>query len=184
MAKAEGLEGLVQFQEAGGDFLPFNDDSFDVAMSFTAMQYVDADQMIRQMMRVTKPSGRVGVLARGDDRPNLINVPLKAEIKSKIEGVRTVRHNPLGCNDASLYRRFHQAGLSDIRIFPQLAIFTSSSDGPRLEDMQDRFGPILSGVELEEFREAYHQALADGSFFLAEWFHCAVGTISIGGPSG
>ena len=28
--------------------------------------------------------GRVAVLARGDDRPNLINAPLRVELKSKI----------------------------------------------------------------------------------------------------
>lgn len=176
MARAEGLGEILQFQEAGGDSLPFPEDSFDVAMSFTAIQYVDADQMIREMMRVTRPGGRVGVLARGDDRPNLINLPVRAEIKSRIEGVRNVRHNPLGCNDASLYRRFHQAGLTGVKMFPQLAIFTPESDGPRLDDMQDRFVPILNGEELDQFRGAFGEATADGSFFVAEWFHCAVGT--------
>ena len=119
----------------------------------------------------------MAVLARGDDRPNLINLPLRVELKSKIEGVRNQRHNELGCNDASLYRRFHQAGLTKVKMFPQLAVFTPASDGPRLDDVQDRFVPILNAEELEEFRGALGQALGDGSFFVAEWFHCAVGTI-------
>ena len=76
MVSREGLDGIIRFQESGGDSLPFPDDSFDVAVSFTAMQYVDADRMLAEMMRVTGPGGRVAVLARGDDRPNLINVPL------------------------------------------------------------------------------------------------------------
>ncbi len=145
-------------------------------MSFTAMQYVDADRMLTEMMRVTGPGGRVAVLARGDDRPNLITVPLRAELKSKIEGVRNQRRNELGCNDASLYRRFHQAGLTKVKMFPQLAVFTLATDGPRLDDVQDRFLNVLDAEELEEFRGALAQALEDGSFFVAEWFHCAVGT--------
>ncbi len=176
MVRREGLDDIVRFQESSGDALPFPDNSFDVAMSFTAMQYVDADRMLTEMMRVTGPGGRVAVLARGDDRPNLINVPLRAELKSKIEGVRTQRQNELGCNDASLYRRFHQAGLIKVRTFPQLAVFTPATDGARLDDVQDRFLHVLDAEELEEYKGALDQALGDGSFFVAEWFHCAVGT--------
>ena len=176
MVSMEGLEDVIRFQESGGDSLPFPDNSFDVAMSFTVFQYLDADRMLKEMMRVTGPGGRVAVLARGDDRPNLINVPLRAELKSKTERVRTQRHNELGCNDASLYRRFHQAGLTKVKMFPQLAVFTPASDGPRLDDVQDRFLHVLDAEELDEFRAALGQALGDGSFFVAEWFHCAVGT--------
>ncbi|MFB3091800.1 MAG: methyltransferase domain-containing protein, partial [Dehalococcoidia bacterium] len=158
--------------------LPFPDRSFDLAMSFTVMQYVDADQMIREMMRVIKPGGRVAVLARGDDQPNIINAPLRAELKAKAESQRTERYNELGCNDASLYRRFHQGGLTQVKMFPQLVVFTASSDGARLEDMHDRILPTLNVEEAEEYRSAVAQAQADGSFFLAEVFHCAVGTKS------
>ncbi len=142
MVRNEGLEGVVEFREGSGDTLPFPDRSFDVAMSFTAVQYVDADQMIREMMRVIKPGCRVGVLARGDDQPNIINAPFRAELKAKAESQRTERYNKLGCNDASLYRRFHQAGLTQVKMFPQLAIFTASSDGARLEDMHCLVVPV------------------------------------------
>ena len=176
MVSREELDDIVRFQESSGDSLPFPDNSFDVAMSFTAIQYVDADRMLTEMMRVTGPGGRVAVLARGDDQPNLINVPLRAELKSKIDGVRNQRHNDLGCNDASLYQRFHQAGLTKVKMFPQLAVFTPATDGPRLDDVQDRFAHILDAEELVEFRGALSQALGDGSFFIGEWFHCAMGT--------
>ncbi len=118
------------------------------------------------------------MLARGDDEPNLINAPLPAELKAKAESQRNERPNELGCNDASLYRRFHQAGLTQVKMFPQLAIFTTSSDGDRLQDMQERVLPALSAAEVEEFRSSVAQAQADGSFFIAELFHCAVGTKS------
>jgi len=68
--------------------------------------------------------------------------------------------------------------LTQVKMFPQLAIFTASSDGARLEDMHDRIVPTLSAEEAEEYRSAVAQAQADGSFFLAEVFHCAVGTKS------
>ena len=61
-------------------------------------------------------------------------------------------------------------------MFPQLAIFTTSSDGDRLQDMHDRVVPALSAEEAEEYHSAVAQAQAEGSFFVAEIFHCAVGT--------
>jgi hypothetical protein len=87
------------------------------------------------------------VLAQGDDRPNLVNVALRAELKAKVEGQRNEWPNELGCNDASLYRRFHQAGLSKVKMFPQLAIFTPSTNGVGLQDMQTHFLSVLSSRE-------------------------------------
>lgn len=176
LVKSEGLDGVVEFREGSGDSLPFPDSSFDVAMSFTAMQFVDADRMMSEMVRVIKPGGRVAVLARGDDHPNIINAPLRAELKAKAESQRMERFHKLGCNDAGLYRRFHQAGLTQVKMFPQLAIFTPSSDGANLSDLHDRVVPALSAAETEEYYDAVAQAQADGSFFVAELFHCAVGT--------
>jgi SAM-dependent methyltransferase len=52
MAQSEGLAEVLTFQEGGGESLPFPDNSFDVAMSLTAIQYVDADRMLREMRRL------------------------------------------------------------------------------------------------------------------------------------
>ena len=176
LVKNDGLGDIIKFEVSTGDSLPFADDSFDVAMSFTAIQYPDADRMLAEMRRVIRPGGRVGVLARADDRPNLINVSVREEIKSRIEGQTAQRHNELGCNDASLYRRFHKAGLIKVKMFPQLAIFTPQSDGARVADFRDSFNSVLAMEELAEFRRALDVALEEGSFFVAQWFHCAVGT--------
>lgn len=176
MVKSQGLEEVVSFCEGSGDSLPFPDGSFDVVMSFTAAQFVNADRMMREAVRVIKPGGRVAVLARGDDRPNLLNAPLRPELQVKVEGHRNERSNELGCNDASLYRRFLQAGLTELKMFPQLAIFTPTTDAARLEDIEGQILPILSSAEAEEFTRAVAQARAEGSYFVAEWFHCAVGS--------
>lgn len=176
MVKSEQLESLIDFREGKGDALPFPDSDFNVAMSFTAMQYVDADKMIKEMIRVIKPGGRVAVLARGDDEPFIINTSLPDELKAKAESQRSKRSNERGCNDASLYRRFHQAGLTQIKMFPQLAIYTDSSDGARLQDILDRIIPSLTLEEAEVFRHSIAQAHENGGFFIAEPFHCAVGT--------
>ena len=171
LVRSEGLEGTIEFRHGSGDSLPFPDQSFDVSMSFTVIQFVDADLMLQEMMRVTKPGGRIAVLARGDDRPNIINAPLRAELKAKAEAQRVDLANELGCGDASLYRRFHQAGLIQVKMFPQLVTY---SDQARWQNTQDRIFPALSPEEAEEYQAGVAQAQAEGSFFIAEHFHCAV----------
>src|SRR5262249_12766676 len=61
LAKQEGLEGVIEFREGRAEALPFPEGSFDVAMSSTVIQRVEADRMLREMVRVVKPGGRVAV---------------------------------------------------------------------------------------------------------------------------
>ena len=175
LAKNDGLDDVINFEESGGDDLPFSDASFDVAISFTAIQFPDADRMLAEMRRVTRPGGRVAVLARGDDRPNLININVGTELKSKVEGVRSKGQNELGCRDASLYQRFYQAGFSGIKIFPQLVVYTPDKDASQLENKKADVSTVLNAEELAELNRAIASAVEEGSFFIAEWVHCAAG---------
>ena len=77
--------------------------------------------------------------------------------------------------DTSLYRRFHQAGLTKVKMFPQLA---TNTDRERLRFLQGEILPALNPVEVEEWRTALAEAEAEGTFFIAEPYHCAVGTKS------
>ena len=54
-------------------------------MSVTVVEEVDANQMLAEMARVTKPGGRVAVIARALDRPFLMNLSLPPDLKSKVE---------------------------------------------------------------------------------------------------
>lgn len=58
-----GAEGLrVKFQPADAEALPFDDDSFDVVIStFGVMFTPDQDAAAREMLRVCKPGGRIGM---------------------------------------------------------------------------------------------------------------------------
>lgn len=96
-------------------------------------------------------------------------------MKVKAEAQRDQEaHNPQGCDDASLYRRFHQAGLIQVKMFPQLAVYTVRT---RLQFMQqNQTFPILTPEEVEEWRAAITEAEAQGTFFIAELFNCAVVT--------
>jgi len=59
-ARAEGLE--VAFQVADAEALPFEDDSFDVALStFGVMFTPDSGRVARELTRVVRSGGRVGI---------------------------------------------------------------------------------------------------------------------------
>jgi ubiquinone/menaquinone biosynthesis C-methylase UbiE len=59
-ARAEGLP--VRFQVADAENLPFPDASFDVVLStFGAMFTPDHDRVAREMLRVLRPGGRLGM---------------------------------------------------------------------------------------------------------------------------
>jgi ubiquinone/menaquinone biosynthesis C-methylase UbiE len=173
LAQEERLEGAITFQPGNAEALPFRDNSFDVVLSSTVMELLDADQMLREMVRVAKPGGRIAVVVRAVDMQSVANLPLRAELKLKVESLPNGVAGERGCADLSLYRRFHQAGLDDIRMFPQLATYT---DRGRLHDVQERILATLDPEEAHEWTVAADQAEAQGTFFIALPFHCAVGT--------
>jgi ubiquinone/menaquinone biosynthesis C-methylase UbiE len=175
LARHEALEHLISFREGNAEALPFPDSSIDVAMSSTVIQRVDADRMLAEMVRVTRPGGRVAVVGHAHDMARWVNLPLRTELKTKVEapGWADESGHPRGCDDASLYRRMRQAGLTQVRMFPQLATF---DDRSRLQMLQASILPTLTVGEAKEWRAAVTQAEAEGTFFIATPFHCAVGT--------
>lgn len=175
LAKRDGLDRFIEFQTGDAEQLPFSDGQFDATISCTVMEEGDADRMLAEFLRVTKSGGKVGAVVRSTDLPRWVNLPLSAELKQKVDSPRffSGNVNDAGCADASLYRRFNQAGLEDVTMMPQWA---SHKDGERLQFLHDRVEALLSGAELSEWRAAVNQALNEGIFFISEPFHCAVGT--------
>jgi ubiquinone/menaquinone biosynthesis C-methylase UbiE len=140
------------------------------------MEEGDADRMLTEFVRVTKPGGKVGTVVRSTDLPRWVNVPIGSGLKKKIEDAAFFSGNVTdhGCADASLYRRMIIAGLKDVAMLPQWA---SHQDGERLDYLNDRIVALLEGQELDEWIAAVTRAKADGTFFISEPFHCAVGRI-------
>ncbi len=175
LAKRDRLDGFIEFQTGDAERLPFPDGQFDATISCTVMEEGDADRMLAEFVRVTRPGGKVGAVVRSTDLPRWVNLPLSSHLKQKVDaaGLFGGNVNDGGCADASLYRRFTRAGLANVTMMPQWA---NHKDGERLQFMQDRIESLLSGAELSEWRAAVNQARDEGTFFISEPFHCAVGT--------
>lgn len=175
LAGKAGLRDVITFQEGNGERLPFADNRFDATLSVTVMEEGDADRMLAELVRVTRPGGRVAVIVRGEDWPTQLALPLRAEVMAKAARAMGAGAAEGGCADASLYRRFSAAGLTQVQCVPQLAVY-DDPDHIVVQYYQGRLLSALTPAEVEEWQAAMAQARAQRSFVLAVPHHCAIGT--------
>jgi len=175
LARKEGLADAITFQEGNAEALPFPDNSVDVAMASTVLEEGDADRMLAEMVRVTRPGGRVAVIVRSIDVPWVVNLPLGAALKAKVESPGRMGSGVAarGCADASIYRRFHAAGLRHLMLFPQFVAVTKTEQ--QFATFQQQNLSSLSREEIDEWWTAAARADAEGTAFIAYPLHCAVG---------
>ncbi|HEY2539665.1 MAG TPA: methyltransferase domain-containing protein [Stellaceae bacterium] len=176
LARREGLLDHIDFGEGRAEALPLPDGAVDVAFSSTVFEESDADLMLSEIVRVTRPGGRIGIVVRAIDMPFWINLPLDPALKAKVDapGVIGGGMAPQGCADASLYRRLGALGLTGLKCFPQLVSVVPGSE--RIERYQHQILAALTPSEAKVFCQAVAQAESDGTFFIAQAYHCAVAT--------
>jgi SAM-dependent methyltransferase len=178
LAAREGLAERIKFREGSAEALPLADASIDVALALTVMEEGDADRMMAELMRVTRPGGRIGAIVRAQDMSWWSNLPLNPALRAKVDhaGVLGAGVSPTGCADASLYSRFCAAGLIDLRFFPLHVSAMPEIEPIRAGGLEQQVRTLLSGDELTEWDRAAAAAKAEGSFFISQPLHCAVGT--------
>jgi SAM-dependent methyltransferase len=176
LARREGLLDRIDFAEGRAEALPLDDGAVDVALSSTVFEEGDADIMLRELVRVTRPGGRVGVTVRAVDMPFWVNLPLDPALKAKVDapGIIGGGAAPKGVADMSLYRRFHDLGLTGLKCFPQLVSVVPGSE--RIERYSQQILAALTAAETEAWHRAVAAATGDGTFFIAQAYHCAIAT--------
>ncbi|MGH7029588.1 MAG: class I SAM-dependent methyltransferase [Stellaceae bacterium] len=176
LARREGLLERIDFAEGRAEALPLADDAVDVALSSTVFEEGDADLMLSEIVRVTRRGGRVGVVVRAIDMPFWVNLPLEPALKAKVDapGIIGGGMSSHGVADASLYRRLHALGLTGLRCFPQLVSVVPGSE--RIERYQQQILAALTPGEADTWRQVVAKAEDDGTFFIAQAYHCAVAT--------
>jgi len=173
LAEAEGLADRITFQSGNAETLPFAADSFDAAFTVTVFEECDADRAIGELVRVTKPRGRVGVVVRAIDLPQWWNLDLPEPIRRKITPPpQSVGHR--GVADASLYRRMRRAGLSGLVSYPFL-VTLDRPDGPIWRYREDHVLGLLTPDELAIWHDARDRAASEGTLLAAHALHCCVG---------
>ena len=176
LARRAGLLDHIDFGEGRAEALPLADGAVDVALSSTVFEEGDAELMLSEIVRVTRPGGRVGIVVRAIDMPFWVNLPLDPALKAKVDapGIIGGGAAPNGVADMSLYRRLAGLGLTGLKCFPQMVSVVPGSE--RIERYQQQILAALTPAETETFRQAVAAAERDGTFFIAQAYHCAVGT--------
>ena len=177
LVERAGLAEPITFREGSAEAIPLAAESIDVALSFTVMEEGDADRMLAELVRVTRPGGRIAAIVRSRDLPSWANLPISTALRAKVDrpGLIGAGVADVGCADASLYRRFHMAGLTDLKCFPQLVAITPA-EVSRFTISQQQILATLTAAEAAEWQSAAERADAEGTFFIATGHHCAVGT--------
>jgi ubiquinone/menaquinone biosynthesis C-methylase UbiE len=175
LTQAQGSDCRITFQEGDAEALPFASETFDVTLSFTVIEEVDADRMLAEMIRVTRPGGHIGVVVRAIDQPRFLNVSLPPELDTKVLALSAPRFGvgSRGCADVSLYRRFVDSGLVDLQMGPQLAPETAERSTSYARRLVDQLAPSLSAEELDQLRAAVARAEQDRTLIFAQPYHCA-----------
>src|SRR5205085_1654024 len=110
LAAEEGLSGAIRFLPGNAEAVPFPDASFDAVFSVTVLEECDAERAIAEMMRVTRPGGRIGIAVRALDLPQWWNLDVPEAIRRKITPPPPSVAST-GVADASLYPRIPPAWL-------------------------------------------------------------------------
>ncbi|MEM7253753.1 MAG: methyltransferase domain-containing protein [Pseudomonadota bacterium] len=173
IAEDDGLSDRLDFQVGNAEALAFEDNCFDVVFSSTVMEECDAEKMLDELIRVTRPGGRIGVIVRGTDMAGVIGLPLSDGLKQKIETpYRSVGEN--GCADATLYQRFADHGLTQCEFFPHFLSLRDSL-GAAWAYREPFFLSLFTPEVSAEWERAKRQANESGTFVFASGLHCAVG---------
>ncbi len=174
LAARDGVGDRIAFGPGDATELPFEAGSFDVTLCLTVMEEGDADAMLGELIRVTRPGGRVGAVVRAVDRPMIWNLPLPDDIRERVEApIRSVSAD--GCADASLYDRFAAAGLGDLRLYPAyMAVDDVNNASFRYYEPHEL--SLLDAAEKTVWHDAFAAAVAAGTLYFARPMHCAVGT--------
>ena len=137
-AEAEGVE--AEFVEGDAENLPFEDGSFDVVSSvFGAMFAPDPERTASELLRVTRPGGRIGLVAHTPEgfigqlfKTNGKHVPPPAGLSS-----------PILWGTEDRLRELFGNSIEDIRVLKRHYVFRSQSPEAFVEYWRRYYGPTL-----------------------------------------
>jgi SAM-dependent methyltransferase len=141
-AEADGFP--MAFQEADAENLPFEDASFDVVLStFGAMFAPDHEQVARELVRVCRPGGKIGMVNwtpegyLGDFfRTMGKHVPPPAGVQS-----------PMRWGDEANLRRLFGDGIAELTATRRMFVFRQRSPRAWIDYFRTFYGPTLKAFE-------------------------------------
>lgn len=178
-AASAGVSDRVTHHLGDATRLPFAANAFDVARSERLFQHLDhPEQALAEMIRVTRPGGRIVVL--DTDWATVSIASSEIDVERTLARVRAERYVRNGYAARTLYRLFREQGLQEIELTPLPLILT---DYPlvrelgaldQVEELALATGAISLG-ELALWLEGLVEAEATQTFFASVTMILAVG---------
>ena len=144
--------------------LPYPDGAFDVCRAETVLQHLrDPRQAIREMVRVTRPGGRVGAL-EFDHGGSMLDHPDQQATQAILNAYTD--SIACGCMGRQLPRMFREAGLTEVSVDPFVIFGTLQAFRglltPTMARLRDEH--VLTGEQANEWWAALSRWEAEGNF--------------------
>src|SRR5215467_13189020 len=162
--RASGLDLNISFDTGDAVNLPYEDASFGACRAATVLQHVpDASQVIREMIRVTRPGGRVAALEFDQDS-TMLDHPDRDTTRVILETFGDAMAN--GWIGRQLPRLFRQAGLTDISVSPVVNLGEPAMFQAMLRSHVERLcaDNVLTASQASGWWHALERQAADGNF--------------------
>jgi ubiquinone/menaquinone biosynthesis C-methylase UbiE len=176
--RGERAGAPCRFRVADGRRLPFPAGAFDATVAVTVLLHVpQADRVLAEMIRVTRPGGRVAALDQ-DLGTLVLDLPDRALTRRILDG-HAERFYPNPWSGRSLYRRLRAAGLAGVRarVFPVVEPvydeYVRSLLARRVAFTTRR--RVVTAAEGRRWLADADRAAARGDFFMTLNFYAAVG---------
>lgn len=147
LAAEHGLADVVDLREGDVRALPFGDAEFDAVLAVTTLLHVpDAARAIPEMVRVTRPGGRVGVFDRDNDS-YIVSHPDRT-LTRKIVAAGSDHSAVNSWIGRQAPRLLAEAGLRDVRVRAFASVeqdpngFYATNAGARWADIAVQVGAI------------------------------------------
>jgi ubiquinone/menaquinone biosynthesis C-methylase UbiE len=185
LARDHPLRGRISLRATDGVRLPFRSRRFDATIAVTVLLHVaDPARLLREMARVTRPGGRVG-LQDQDFGTVAVEHPDRALTRTILNDV-AARIYAEPCSGRRLPRLLREAGLGDVRVLTDvyqdttLAPYTKGFLERRAENAV-RFG-IVDAPTAQRWLDGFTALVAQGAFLFTMNYYGAVATTP-GAPS-
>jgi len=170
--------GRPVFRRGDGSALPFASASFDVTLAVTVLLHVPAsERVLDEMLRVTRPGGRVAVLDQ-DFGTLALDVPDRVLTRRIVDG-HAERFYAEPWSGRTLARRLRLAGLGRVRSRAFVVVdraydgYVRSMLGRRVELAVA--WRLVTAAEGRRWLESLEDAAARGDFFMSLNYYGAVG---------
>jgi SAM-dependent methyltransferase len=177
-ARAARLLGRCTFRVGDGLRLPFAGGTFDAALAVTVLLHVArGDRILEEMVRVTRPGGRVAVLDQ-DYGTLALDLPDRALTRRIVEG-HAARYYADPWSGRTLGRRLRAAGLKGVRHRP-FVVVEPAYDGYVRSMLERRVAlargwGLITAAEGARWLASADDAAARGDFFMSLNYYAAVG---------